>query len=85
MTEQVPKALNRSMENDAAKADLQSLDDDSLKNVSGGKVNEGSNGHKCDCYPTGNEKDDSYWIFFKAHYIEVKCRICGETYWRKTD
>ena len=83
-TEQVPKALNRSMENDAAKADLQSLDDDSLENVSGGMVADGSD-HECDYYPTGNEKDGSSWIFFKAHYIEVKCRICGNTNWRKTD
>ena len=66
-------------------ADMQPLNDDDLEDVAGGEL--GGSGDSCNhnFVYTGAEKDESYYIFWTAHYKEKKCTKCGQYRWEKVD
>ena len=76
----------RSKGYDVTEADLQPLDDDDLENVSGGirTVFPDKCKHE-NKVRTGRERDDSYYIFWTAHYVEYECTECGYKMWIDED
>ena len=75
----------RSKGYDVTDADMQPLNDDDLEDVAGGEL--GGSGDSCNhnFVYTGAEKDESYYIFWTAHYKEKKCTKCGQYRWEKVD